>query len=229
MARAEQRGDSVLNRRVHRKISVRDDFQARLELVTFSGSGPVVTNQAAFICGRPEILDRPLRVKVSAAEFCAKAERRGTVQREIQKHFVGDDGQLARHANFIQFFQLVRFGEMPGGIIGMHNDHSAGARGDGLLQSVKINLPAVIVVERITHQLYILNIGEEREERIAGLGDQDFIAWIAERAEDEGIGLAGAGGEDDALSRHFGGARFGVVCGNCPSSDQQSPRLRVVR
>src|SRR5207253_11326738 len=35
-------------------------------------SGPVVINQAVFIWGRPEILERPLIVKVSAPVFVAK-------------------------------------------------------------------------------------------------------------------------------------------------------------
>src|SRR5208283_2341504 len=104
---------------------------------------------------------------------------------------------------------------------------AASARCDGLLQRVKINLPAVVVVEWITHQLYILNIGQKREERIAGLGNQDFVARIAERAENEGIRFARAGGENDAVGRHFSGVR-GVVCGDCLPRAQQPSGVRVV-
>ena len=37
--------------------------------------GPVVTIQANFICGSPEIFDRPLKVNVSTSLSVAKVER----------------------------------------------------------------------------------------------------------------------------------------------------------
>src|SRR6478672_10214492 len=37
--------------------------------------GPVVTTQASFICGSPEIFDRPLRVKVSEWRLLVKLIR----------------------------------------------------------------------------------------------------------------------------------------------------------
>src|SRR5580658_5917929 len=121
----------------------------------------------------------------------------------------------------------MRFGEMTRGIVWMHDDNAASARRDALLQSVEINLPAVIVVEWVAHKLHVLNIGEKCEERVAGLGDQDFIAGVAERAEDVGVGLAGAGGEDDAVDRHFPAARS-VVSGDRLPRSRQSTRVRIV-
>lgn len=69
---------------------------------------------------------------------------------------------------------------------------------------MKINLPAVIVEERVADELNVEEIGEEFEERIAGGGDENFVAGIAEEAKDEGVGLAGAGGEENIFDREIG-------------------------
>ena len=61
-----------------------------------------------------------------------------------QKNFVGDDGHASRGADIIQLLDFVRLAEISRGIIRMHHDDPRGSRRDGLLQSVKINLPAVI-------------------------------------------------------------------------------------
>ena len=52
---------------------------------------------------------------------------------------------------------------MPGGIIGVNHDDAAGARRDGRLERVKINVPAVIVEERIADEPHIQNVGEKIE------------------------------------------------------------------
>jgi hypothetical protein len=38
----------------------------------FPSSGPLVTTHAAFICGRPQIFEIPLKVKASPTELAAK-------------------------------------------------------------------------------------------------------------------------------------------------------------
>src|SRR5712692_9747073 len=106
---------------------------------------------------------------------------------------------------------------MPRGIIGVDNNHAARAGCDRLLQGVKINLPAVVIDQGIAHEPYVLNIGEKAEKRIARLGDQDFVTRIAERPKNKGIGLAGAGSENDLLNRNLI-SPGGVVCGNGPAS-----------
>src|SRR5579863_9339623 len=45
----------------------------------FDFSGPLVTNQDAFICGKPQILESPLIVNVSAWIFAAKLGARGVI------------------------------------------------------------------------------------------------------------------------------------------------------
>ena len=53
-----------------------------------------------------------------------------------------------------------------------------------------------------TREAHVVELGDEVEERIAGAGDEDLVAWIAEEAEEEAVGLAGAGGEADVVERN---------------------------
>ena len=120
-----------------------------------------------------------------------------SIQRKIQKHFISDYGDLVRRANFVQARDFGGLDEISSRIIWVDDNDAARARSDRAIESVKINLPAVIVNEGIAHEFHIVELGEKTEERITGFGDQEFIAGIAEKAEDEGIGFAGAGGEND--------------------------------
>src|ERR1700722_15805738 len=81
---------------------------------------------------------------------------------------------------------------MAGGIVGMDHDDRTGTRGERGFKRMKSNLPAVVVDERIANKAYILNIGEEIEKRITRSGNQNFIAGIAQNAQDERIGFARA-------------------------------------
>ncbi len=52
---------------------------------------------------------------------------------------------------------------MAGGIIRVNHDDRAGTSGECGFKRVKVNLPAVVIDERIAHEPDILNIGEEIE------------------------------------------------------------------
>src|SRR5262249_12739856 len=73
-----------------------------------------------------------------------------------------------------------------------------------------------------------LEIGKKLEERVAGLGHQDLVARIAEQAEDIGVALAGAGGQDDRVGIAVGTLVCGVVFGDGTARRKQSARLRLV-
>src|SRR5215472_19267238 len=66
---------------------------------------------------------------------------------------------------------------------------------DGAFERLEVEEPAVSVGERVGDEAHVLKIGEKFEQRIAGLGEEKFVAGIAEEAEDVRVGLAGAGGE----------------------------------
>ena len=61
----------------------------------------------------------------------------------------------------------------------MHHDHRTRARAHGAGQRREINLPAMIVEQRIGCQLHILQVGEKLEQGIARLGNKHFIIGIA--------------------------------------------------
>jgi len=112
-------------------------------------------------------LERPLIVKVRQPVFAAKL--RGRVK--IQEDFVGDDGQLPGRAYFVEFLHLAGLAEMSRGIIRTDHNDSARARSDGLLQSVKVDLPSVVIQQWITDQFYVVNVRQKTKQRITGFRD----------------------------------------------------------
>jgi hypothetical protein len=74
LALTEQHRSGKLHRSIHGEKRVADDFQARScfgDLYFRAARG----TQASFICGSAEILDTPLRVKVSASALRTKLRR----------------------------------------------------------------------------------------------------------------------------------------------------------
>ena len=86
---------------------------------------------------------------------------------------------------------------MAGGIVWVDDNGGAGAGSDGAFERREIELPAVVVDEGVADQFDVIEIGEEIEERVTGAGDENFIAGIAEKAEEVRVGFAGAGGEEE--------------------------------
>src|SRR5262249_13165223 len=146
---------------------------------------------------------------------------------KIQENFIGDDGHVMAGADFVQLPYLCRFSEVASGIVGMYNDDPSRAWGDRLLQRMKINVPAVVVKERIANELHVLNICKEIKQRITRRGDQELVAGIAQQAEDKGVSLAGAGGEDQVLDRDLGAAGL-VILGDGRAGVLEPARIRMV-
>src|SRR5260370_19809447 len=67
---------------MERKVSLITSTRALGGL--FSSSGPLRMSHAAFICGKPEIFESPLMVKVSAPAFDAKLAGRLSVSEQSQ-------------------------------------------------------------------------------------------------------------------------------------------------
>src|ERR1700730_3649309 len=106
---------------------------------------------------------------------------------------------------------------MARGIIRMNDNHPTRALRNRLLARMKINMPSLIKAQRIARKLHVLNVGEEAKEPITGLGDQDLITGVAERAENERVCLARTGGDNYVLDGNLVSAS-GVVCGNRSAS-----------
>src|SRR5580658_1630578 len=92
----------------------------------FSSRGPLATSHANFICGRPEIFERPLMVNVREEVLAAKL-------------CVGNYGHLALRANLAQSRRLACRTEMPRRIIGMDHNYGASAGRDGAFECRKVD------------------------------------------------------------------------------------------
>ena len=184
MAAIEESGERVLHRRVHREVGIRDHFEP------FESGAPQLLRPAGnqprrFHLRQATDFRDAAHSKCQRGGVCGETRWHGFVQHEIKKHFVGDDRDIAVRADLVQSRNFGGLGKM--------HDHGARANRDRVFQSVKINLPAMVVKQRVWNDFHVVNAGEKREKRIARFGNQDFIAGIAERAENEGIGFAGAG------------------------------------
>ena len=98
-----------------------------------------------------------------------------------------------------EFGGLARLYEGAGGIVGMHDQHGPGTRRERRAQGDEINLPAVIVEQRIRNQADVGKIGEKFEQRIAGRGNQNFIARFAQQPKNVAVSFAGSRGEQDVF------------------------------
>ncbi len=65
----------------------------------------------------------------------------------------------------------------------MDHDDSARARCDRAFECVKINLPTVVVDERVAHKPHVVDITQEIKQRIAGSGNQQLVTGVAKEAE----------------------------------------------
>ena len=64
-----------------------------------------------------------------------------------------------------------------------------------------IDVPAVIVKQRIAQELYVIHVSKEIKERITGRGNQEFVAGIAEQAKNERVSFTGAGSEEQIIDK----------------------------
>src|ERR1019366_446254 len=116
-----------------------------------------------------------------------------------------------------------------GGIVGMDDDYSLSARRGRFVERIEIDLPSVIVDERVRDEFDIGEIGEKFEQRIARLRHENLVVRIAEQTEDVGIGFAGAGGQNESFGIEIENAvRLVIVPTNGVASFEQASRLRVV-
>ena len=117
--------------------------------------------------------------------------------RVIEKNFVGHDGHAAAGANFGEFRRLARFYKRSGGIVGMHDEHGARAWRERGSQRVEIDLPAVIVEQRVRNQAHVGKIGKKLEQRVARSRNQNFISRFAQQAKDIAVPFARTRGKHD--------------------------------
>src|SRR5262249_42038555 len=95
------------------------------------------------------------------------------------------------------------------------------------LERVEVDLPPVVVNQRVGNQLYVLQLGEKIEERIARLGDQNLVVGVRKQAKHKAVGFPAAGSQNERLRVNILSA-FAIIPGNRLASLQKALRLRVV-
>ena len=75
-----------------------------------------------------------------------------------------------------------------------------------------------MVHERVLDHAHRFESGEKVEQRIRRARDQDFVAGVGQQFEDERVGFAGAGGEQNTA----GVDASGVIFGDCGASGRHS-------
>ncbi len=196
LARGEKRGQSVLDWRVYGEIGVGDDFEAaRGDLLEFGWAGE--SNPGAFHLRKAAEFGDAAEGKGERSVLCSERGRWSGLQGEVEKDFVGDEGEIVFCAEARELGLFVGFGVVAGGIVGMNDDGGASARGDGAFEGSEVELPAVVIDEGIADEFDVVEIGEEVKERVAGTGNEDFVAGIAEETEEIRVGFAGAGGDEE--------------------------------
>ncbi len=196
LACGEKCRQSVLDGRVHGEIGIGDDFEAaRGVLFEFLRAGQ--SDPGAFHLRQAAELGDAAEGEGERRSLRGEGWRGWCLQGEVEEDFIGDESQVVFCAEGGELGLFVGLGVMAGGIVGMNEDGGAGARSDGAFEGREIELPAVIVDKRIADKFDVVEIGEEVKERVAGTGNEDFVAGIAEEAEEIRVGFAGAGGEEE--------------------------------
>jgi hypothetical protein len=77
-----------------------------------------------------------------------KLERKVGAEAVVEEDFVDDEGEAELAAEAGELLGLEWFGEVAGGIVGVHDDDGAGARCDGAADAFGVDLPAVLVDQR---------------------------------------------------------------------------------
>ena len=137
----------------------------------------------------------PLRVKVSAS--LGRNEARRVAVRVIEEDFIGHNGHIAHGANLSEFRRLARLHQRSRGIIRMHDQNGSRSRRERRAQGGKIDLPAVIVQKRVSHQADVGEVRKKFKERIARLRSQHFVSGFAEQAEKVAVSFTRSRGQNN--------------------------------
>ena len=227
MALGEEGRESGLRRGTEGEIRVGDDFEA------FEGG----TDKSRGT-GDGEPGDFHLRKRGDFGEAAeGEGERQGvggegfarlSAEREVEEDFVDDEGQMVFQAEGVQTVERFGLDVGTGGIVGMNEKNGAGTWGDGAFEGMEVDEPAVSVFEGVRDELDVLKAGEKFEERIAGLGEEEFVTGIAKQTEDVRVGFAGAGGEEEGFGINGGLMVVEVVAGDFTAGGEGAFGLRVV-
>ena len=216
----------VLDGGVHGEEGVGYDFESGQSLgLHFSGAE--AGNPADLHLGKrryfAEAADNKSKARVGAN--CEAFDR--AAESVVEEDLVDDEGEVVLGAEGLEAVTLGAGRSVAGWVVGVDQDDGSGSRGDAAFQFCKVDPPAEVGKERVGGEKNVIEVREEVEERIAGLGGEDGVAGVAEQAEEEAVGLAGAGGEHDVCGVDLRAVAQGITRDGCAGA-QDAARVRVV-
>jgi hypothetical protein len=227
VALGEEYGEGGLGGGTEREIGVGDDFEA-VEGRADLGGGSCDGDPGDFHLG--ESGDFGEAAEGEGKDFGVGGEgfSWSGVEGKIQEDFVDEQREIAFLAESVQACEFFGLDVGAGGVVGMDKQNRAGARGEGVFEGLEIDEPAVGVGEGVGFQMDVLKAGEKIEEGVAGFGEEEFVARVAEEAEGVGVGFAGAGGEKDGFGIDGGLVVVEIVAGDFLAGGEGAFGLRVV-
>jgi hypothetical protein len=227
VALGEERGESGLGGRTEGEEGVGDDFEAiegGADLRRGAGDG----KPGDFHLGESGNFGEAAEGEGQDFGVGGEGFARSAVEGEVQEDFVDDQGKIVFFANGVEASEFLGLDVGAGGIVGMDEENGASAWSDGVLERLEIDEPAVGVGEGVGDEADVLEAGEEFEEGVAGLGEEEFVAGVCEEAEGVGVGLACAGGEEDGFGIESGLVIVKIVAGDFLAGGESAFGLGVV-
>src|SRR5260370_16308638 len=123
----------------------------------------------------------------------------------IEETFSNDQRHSVTGTQFIQPLPLNRARKRCRRIVGLNYYHRPRSLSHRLLQRQPIDLPSVVINQRVRDERHVLEIGKKIKQRITWLGYENFIARIRQQPEDIQISLTGAGCDYQVFRIKFAG------------------------
>jgi len=123
----------VLNRCVHGEIGIGDDFEAHA-CVVFEIGGTGDGEPSGFHLRQAAEFGNAAERESERGSLCGEGWRGNSLERKIEKDFVGDDREIVFGADGGELRLFVRLCVVASGIVGMHGDGGAGTRSDGTFE-----------------------------------------------------------------------------------------------
>src|SRR6266404_2639983 len=194
----EQHRSGKLHGSVHGEKGVGDDLEARSRFGHhfFRAAGG---HPGKFHLRESRNLGHSTESKSERVGVTDEAATRRAIMRIIEKDLIHNQSQTAVTTENIERRGFCGTDEGAGWVVGM--DENDGSRPDGgcFVERIEIDLPTVIVEQRIRNEFNVAEIGQKLEQRVARLGYKNLVAGIAEQTKDVRVGFAGACGQDQAL------------------------------
>ena len=189
-----------MDRCADREIGVGNEFQP-LESLRLQSLGAAGDHPPEFHLRKSDYLGQSAEregqnIRIGGGEGHTRRIRR---ERIIRKNFIGNDREVVTTARLCSISpNSCRFRNDPVGLFGLTTTM---ARVRGVMRAWKrsrIEMPAMIVEQRVLDCSHRFQLREILEQRIGGTRYKYLVAGVGEQFEEIRVGFAGAGSEHDA-------------------------------